>query len=302
MASLLHSVKWFLVILFAFVLWLDLLAVSMLIPVQRTVLDKQTWLMVIEKVDLYESFIPLASDSLDKQISLQLGRGLHPATLEPLVREAFPKPWLEGELKRIVSNYFDFISGQTETIDLSFSLQEPKRNLPQVIVNKMGSDSELVSAAGSLAQQLPNHLVFTNESAARQSLLQQRMVVSAANQALLVLLGVGLLLVVLIVALLRNPTLLAVFGIVLLLTGILVWAASQAVFSVGSAAGKELKNSLQTKAETIQFNFEPVLQPIFNSISGKMFWYSLVETLLGAVCLGSYWVLRPPKAAVAKSK
>lgn len=152
MPSARSALKVFFVVLFAFLLWADLLFLSIVFPVQSVALDKNVWLSALEKTDAYESFVPLATQTMEQGFSSGIGIAIPSAALDPLVRESFSKEWLNTELEKIVSNFFDFITGKTEEIDLSLSLQEPKQKILQSALES-GLDPALLPLVENAVQQ-----------------------------------------------------------------------------------------------------------------------------------------------------
>lgn len=293
------ALKVFFVVLFAFLLWIDLLFLSIVFPAQSVALDKNVWLSALEKTDVYESFVPLATQMLEQGFSSGIGAAIPSGSLEPLVRESFSKEWLNTELEKAVSNFFGFISGKTKAIDLSLSLREPKQKILQSALES-GLDSALLPLVENAVQQLPERFELVPAEEARDFLVQQRALVSAVYQAVLLLFIAALVFAILIAALLRNYSALLVFGIVFLLTGLLALLISQALPASIPGIAKEIQLELQTEFRSSNpLDFEPVLAAFFNPLSSQIGLFGIVETVLGIAGIAGYWFLREQKKKTA---
>ncbi len=295
MPSARTALKLFLVVLFSFLLWADLLLLSVLFPAQSVALDKNVWLSVLEKIDAYEAFVPFGAQMLEQGFSSGGSIAIPSAALGPLIRQSFSKEWLNAELNKVVSNFFDFISGKTEEIDLSLSMLEPKQKILQS-VRENGVGPVLLPVVEEAVQQLPDRYELVPATEARGFLMQQRALVSIVHQAVLLLFIMALVFAIIIAALLRNQSALLAFGIVFLLAGLLVLLVSQAMASSVPRIASELQFELQTQFHSSSsFNFEPALTAFFNPLGSQLGLFGIVETVFGIAGIGSYWFLRQQK-------
>jgi Ca2+/Na+ antiporter len=301
MAPVVSFLKRFLAVLFALLLFVNLLAVSVLFPAQSVLLDKNTWLSALEKTDWYSVFVPIAVEFLDDSLVSGIGAGMHPATEEAIVREAFSREWLDGEMKKIVSNYFDFVDGKTETLDFSVSLQEPKQKLPGVLSSRFGLDPIVEPLIASFVNRLPEKAEIVPESELRPALLEQRALVSLLHQLVLALLVLAVAFAVLVAALLQNKSVLLVFGIVFLLAGILLLLASQLIVASVPRMAETVAGQLQAGFRSdvpvdAQGTIEGIAVPFSNQVAG----FGIAETIAGLGCLAWFWLRsgqKPVKSA-----
>ncbi len=299
MPSARTALKFFLVVLFSFLLWADLLLLSVLFPAQSVALDKNVWLSVLEKIDAYEAFVPFGAQMLEQGFSSGDSIAIPSAALDPLIRQSFSKEWLNAELNKVVSNFFDFISGKTEEIDLSLSVREPKQKILQS-VRENGVGPVLLPVVEEAVQQLPDRYELVPATEARGFLLQQRALVSMVHQAVLLLFIMALVFAIIIAVLLRNQSALLAFGIVFLLVGLLVLLVSQAMASSVPRIASELQLELQTQFHSSSsVNFESVLAAFFSPLAGQIGLFGIVETVLGIAGIAGYWFLREQKKKAA---
>ncbi len=223
---------WFAAVLLSLVLVCSALGLTLVFVSNAVLLDPINAKTAVHSLGLYPAFSQLTENMIADQIPAEYSVFLGADFSRDFVAYALPSSWFDGQVDRLVDSVFGFVTGSSESLELSVSLVEPKQKILPFIESRLDSQAGDVPLDLVDLSQLPDSVSLdelNGQEMIETPLLSVKEGVRQIPLLLEVLGGILLVCIGLIALLFRNQTALLVIGADLLMVGFVVFGLSLAV-------------------------------------------------------------------------